>query len=254
MAKKRFTDIEIWDKEWFMQLTPTMKCLMKYLHDKCDASGCWKPNWTLASVHINEPVTISDLQNLPPDQYEILKNGKIFIPDFIKFQYGTLSDKSPAHKPIFIAIEKNNLSDRVFNRVSNTLQEKDIYMDKEEERDMEMEKEEESLTDFKTKPVAADFNGLPDIIAGSVIQLMKITKQTDVTTADVNGLWDVFKVQNLTGKKYYKDKEGVYSHFINWSKTQKIDHGTGKQQNTNQQSGYRDSVKEEHNRRYGGRG
>ena len=257
MAKKRFTDIEIWDKEWFMQLTPTMKCLMKYLHDKCDASGCWKPNWKLASVHINEDVTESDLQNLPSDQYEILKNGKIFIPDFIKFQYGTLSDKSPAHKPIFIAIEKNNLSDRVFNRVSNTLQEKDIYMDKEEERDMDMEKEEErppDFSDFKTKPVAADFNGLPDIIAGSVIQLMKITKQTDVTTADVNGLWDVFKVQNLTGKKYYKDKEGVYSHFINWSKTQKIDHGTGKQQNTNQQSGYRDSVKEEHNRRYGGRG
>lgn len=256
MAKKRFTDIEIWDKEWFMQLTPKLKCLMKYLHDKCDASGCWKPNWKLASVHINEEVTASDLQNIPSDQYEILQSGKIFIPDFIKFQYGTLSDKSPAHKPIFTAIEKNNLSDRVFNRVSHTLQEKDIYMDKEEEVDMDMEKEEEippNFSDFKTRPVAADFNGLPDIIAGSVIQLMKITKQSDVTTADVNGLWDVFKVQNLTGKKYYKDKEGVYSHFINWSKTQKIDHGTGKQQNSNQQSGYRDSVKEEHNRRYGGR-
>lgn len=248
MAKKRFTDIEIWDKEWFMQLTPKMKCLMKYLHDKCDASGCWKPNWTLASVHINEPVTISDLQNLPQDQYEILKNGKIYIPDFIKFQYGTLSDKSPAHKPIFTAIEKNNLSDRVFNRVSHTLQEKDIYMDKEEEMEVDMEKE---IGNFKTKPLASDFNGLPEIIIGSVIQLMKITKQSDVTAADVNGLWNVFKIQNLTGKKYYKDTEGVYSHFINWSKTQKIDHGTGKQQTSNNTTGLRDSVKEEHNKRYG---
>lgn len=136
MAKKRFTDIEIWDKEWFMKLTPKMKCLMKYLHDKCDASGCWKPNWTLASVHINEQVNESDLGNLPDDQYEMLPGGKIFIPDFINFQYGKLSKASPAHNPIFIAIDKNNLSNRVFNRVPDTLQEKDKEEDKDKEEEI----------------------------------------------------------------------------------------------------------------------
>ncbi len=139
MAKKRFTDIEIWDKEWYMDLSPKHKCLIKYIFDKCDSSGCWKPNWKLASLHIGEEVTELDLKKLPIHQYEILPNGKIFITDFINFQYGTLSKKSPAHNPVFLAIEKNNLSDRVFNRVSNNLKEKD--KDKEEEKEEEEEEE-----------------------------------------------------------------------------------------------------------------
>lgn len=119
-----------------MNLKPKHKCLIRYLFDKCDASGMWKPNWKLASLHIGESVTIEDLHELPQDQYEII-NGKIFLPDFINFQYGKLSPASPAHKPIFKAIESNNLSDRVFNRVSDTLQEKDTEKEKEKEAEKE---------------------------------------------------------------------------------------------------------------------
>jgi len=230
MAKKRFTDIEIWDKEWYMELTPKHKCLMKYIFDKCDACGCWKPNWKLASLHINDNVQLSDLSALPKDQYEVLESGKIFIPDFIKFQYGTLSKKSPAHNPIFIAIEKNNLLDRVFNRVSNTLQEEEEYKekDKEEEKEIIQEKKTPILPlkkSFNTKPLPTDFNGLPEMKIGAVIELLKITKQVDVSNTQVTGLWNVFKIQNLSGEKYYKNEDEVYSHFINWSKTQKIENG-----------------------------
>ncbi|MEO7048739.1 MAG: HNH endonuclease signature motif containing protein [Ferruginibacter sp.] len=119
MAKKRFTDIEIWDKEWYMDLTPTHKCLIKYIFDKCDASGCWKPNWRLASLHINDSVKLSDLSILPKDQYEILENGKIFIPDFVKFQYGKLSKECRPHIPIIALIEKNNLSERFVELIEN---------------------------------------------------------------------------------------------------------------------------------------
>lgn len=139
MAKKRFTDIEIWDKEWYMELTPKHKCLMRYIFDKCDASGCWKPNWKLASVHIGDKVALTDLSELPKDQYEVLGNGKIFIPDFINFQYGKISKASPAHNPVFIAIEKNNLQNRVFNRVPDTLQEKDKDIEEDKEGEIELE-------------------------------------------------------------------------------------------------------------------
>ena len=134
MAKKRFTDIEIWDKEWYMELNPVHKCLMKYIFDKCDACGCWKPNWKLASFHIGETVTLDDLKKLPKDQYEILETGKIWIPEFINFQYGQLSKNSPAHKPIFSALEKNNLMDRLlidYQYPINRVQDKDKEKDKE---------------------------------------------------------------------------------------------------------------------------
>ena len=38
---KRFTDTDIWEKEWFMSLKPTEKCLVKYVRDKCDLAGIW---------------------------------------------------------------------------------------------------------------------------------------------------------------------------------------------------------------------
>ena len=31
---KRFTDTELWDKEWFMKLSPKLKCLVKLVRDK----------------------------------------------------------------------------------------------------------------------------------------------------------------------------------------------------------------------------
>ena len=75
------------------------------------------------------------------------------------------------------------------------------------------------------KPIAENFNGLPDVKVGAVIQLLKITKQVDVSKNDVIGLWEIFKVQNLTGEKMYKNYDDVHSHFINWSKSQKTENG-----------------------------
>jgi hypothetical protein len=79
---------------------------------------------------------------------------------------------------------------------------------------------------FNTMPLPENFNGLPEIKIGAVIELMKILKQIDVSKSQINGLWSVFKIQNLTGKKYYGSEDDVYSHFINWVKTQNIDKST----------------------------
>jgi len=222
MAKKRFTDIEIWDKEWYMELKPKHKCLMKYIFDKCDASGCWKPNWKLASLHIGELIVATDLLELPKDQYEILENGKVFIPDFIPFQYGKLSEKSPAHNPIFLAMEKNNITNRVLDRLLNSLKEKD--KEKEKEVDKEKERVQGKGKGFNTMPIHTDevFETLPKDQIKSAIDIIGITQQVKVSEETIMSLWSVFKIQNLTGNKYYASIDKVYNYFNNWSKTQKL--------------------------------
>lgn len=225
MSKKRFTDIEIWDREWYMELKPVHKCLMKYIFDKCDAAGCWKPNWKLASLHIGESVNFADLAKLPKQQYEVLENGKIFIPDFIKFQYGKLSEKSPAHNCVFLAIENNNLSNRVFNRVSNTLMEMD--KEKEEEKEIKEGVQGEKKRDSKKFPVASDFNGLPTNQFHIAILGVKNSGGMTITDGKVTDLWENFKGESLTGKVYYADEEAVYTHFQRWIKKQKIHNGSG---------------------------
>lgn len=63
---------------------------------------------------------------------------------------------------------------------------------------------------------------LDSVKAGAVIELFKFSKNHDLTKKELDGLWSVFKAQNFTGEKFYESKNKVYSHFINWSKTQNI--------------------------------
>ena len=75
---KRFVDTDIWEKEWFMSCTPTEKCLVKYVRDKCDLAGIWKPNFTLATYVIGSKVDEEILLNIDNgNQFERLQDGKI---------------------------------------------------------------------------------------------------------------------------------------------------------------------------------
>lgn len=108
---KRFTDTEIWDKEWFMSLPTKQKCLVKYVRDKCDLAGVWYPNYMLASVYIGEQVTEDDLLTIDDgNQFEKLQDGKIYCTGFVDFQYGSsLNPSSPVHKKIIDILKKNNI-------------------------------------------------------------------------------------------------------------------------------------------------
>lgn len=104
---KRFTDTEIWDKSWFMSLSPKMKCFVKYVRDKCDVAGIWYPNYLLASVYIGEQVTEEELLTIDNGmQFEKIQD-KIYCSGFIDFQYGaSLNPDSPIHKKIIDILSK----------------------------------------------------------------------------------------------------------------------------------------------------
>lgn len=60
---------------------------------------------------------------------------------------------------------------------------------------------------------------LPGLKVGAVIQFFAISKNLQVNSKQVNGLWEVFKAQNFTGEKWYASANQAFSHFINWCKT-----------------------------------
>jgi len=82
---------------------------------------------------------------------------------------------------------------------------------------------------FNTMPTPADFNGLPEIYYEKSIEFVKLTKQVDIDSVIVKGMWEVFKVQKLTGQQYYSNEGKVYSYFLDWLKYQKFENGTNKQ-------------------------
>jgi hypothetical protein len=138
---KRFTDTELWDKEWFMALPMKLKLLTRLVYDKCDASGVWSPNWSLASQYIGEKLTEKDLEKIA-GQFEKLPDGKIFVTGFIVFQYGELSEKCKPHQKIFSLLKKHGLLERVLKGYTYPLhrvEEKEEEKEEEEEKDKEEE-------------------------------------------------------------------------------------------------------------------
>ena len=111
---KRFTDTELWDKEWFMKLPCKLKCLVKFVRDKSDLSGVWSPNWIIANAYIGEPVNENDLLNIDNgNQFKKIANNKIFCIGFVDFQYGSeLSEKSPVHRKIISLLQQHGIYEK----------------------------------------------------------------------------------------------------------------------------------------------
>lgn len=138
---KRFIDTDLWQKEWFQELSLKHKVLLKYIFENCDCAGIWNMNFRLASFVIGETVTLEDVKyiNSIKRQFEILENKNIFIVDFIDFQYGTLSENCKPHKPVIEKLKKYNLYERVlkgYPKDFKTLEEKEQEQYKEKEKEI----------------------------------------------------------------------------------------------------------------------
>jgi len=136
---KRFVDTELWQKEWFQDLSLKEKIILKYIFENCDCAGVWNANFKLATFIIGERVSVDDIHNInaKKEQFTILENGYIFVNDFIKFQYGTLSESCKPHKPVIEKLKKYNLFERVlkgYPKGMDTLEEKE--KEKEKEKDI----------------------------------------------------------------------------------------------------------------------
>ena len=106
MAKKRFTDAEIWRKKWFRKLPSKGKLLWKYLKDTCDVAGVIDFDEVIASAFIGEDVTKEDALNLFGHRVIELEEDKLLLSGFVDFQYKKLSLVSKPHKPVIQRLQE----------------------------------------------------------------------------------------------------------------------------------------------------
>lgn len=105
--KKRFTDTDKWQKRWFGDLNPKHKLLWLYCCDVCSAAGIVDFNPRFFSFALGFTVTQDTLNKALGDKIVWLeKYNKFFIPSFVDFQYGQLSDVCKPHKPIIEELKK----------------------------------------------------------------------------------------------------------------------------------------------------
>lgn len=148
---KRFTDTNKYKKPFIRGLQGAYKLFWDYLYHDCDHAGIWIVDIQIAQMYLGSDMKITKekaLLNFNSDEIRIVEidNGKKwFIPSFITFQYGQLSETNRAHSSIIIILKKLNLlnSDLTINLDKPLISplQGDKEMDMEKEMDMVMEKE-----------------------------------------------------------------------------------------------------------------
>jgi len=99
MSSKRFFDREIWQKEWFQDLSQSEKLAWFYLTSVCDPVGVWKPNYKLAEYQIGRKVDWHAFAGRCNNNIAILPNGRWWLVDFCRFQHPDLNPESSS-RPI----------------------------------------------------------------------------------------------------------------------------------------------------------
>jgi hypothetical protein len=147
---KRFTDTNKWADEWFQDLSPVNKCLWVYICDNCDNAGVWKVNKSLAEFQIKAKIDWQKAFVSFGNRCVFIKEDRVFITGFVKFQYGNLSEHCTPHKKIIALLQShgidfNNLSKSTqvgYLNIQGTLEDKD--KDKDINTSLSSSKKEES--------------------------------------------------------------------------------------------------------------
>ena len=145
---KRFIDTEIWDKEKFCSSSDKQKLLTLFITSKCDQIGVFKMANMLITAYVGSPVTKEDILSIPVDIIE-LSEGKYWLVNFCKFQYGELKETCKPHKKYIEMLKSEGLFERVskgYPKGIHTLQEKEKEKEEEKEKDKDKKKETKKFT------------------------------------------------------------------------------------------------------------
>jgi hypothetical protein len=140
---KRFFDTNTWSKPWFRTLTPADKAAWFYILTNCDLVGVWDADKKLADFCIGEEVDWNLFQAITNGNIEVMENGKWWLVDFCRYQYGMIKSESlsKVQNAIHSLLLYHGLWEKYLHTVSGTVQDKEKEKELDKEKDKEKEKD-----------------------------------------------------------------------------------------------------------------
>jgi hypothetical protein len=222
---KRFTDTNKYKKSFIRSLQGPYKLLWDYLYHDCDHSGIWIVDFEIAQTYLGKDMKVDRekaLEYFNSDECRVVEldgGKKWFLPGFIEFQYGQLSEKNKAHTSTISTLKKydllnDNLSLKLFKPLTSPLQgAKEKDMDKE----MEMDKDNIKSVDFEVlgKYPFEDFWNLYDKKRGRADAERKYSK---LTFSEKEKIFETLPayVASTPDPQYRKDPE-TYLNGKHWN-------------------------------------
>lgn len=108
---KRFIDSDLFRKRFIRGLKGPYKLLWVYLFCDCDNAGIWEVDIEAAELFTGQKYSIDEAKKAFDGKIYFFNNEtKVFIPDFIVFQYGNeLNEKNSAHRSVIEKLTKYQL-------------------------------------------------------------------------------------------------------------------------------------------------
>lgn len=159
---KRFIDTNIFRKSFVRGLSAPQKLLWIYLFCDCSHAGIWEVDLEVAKIYTGSNISMKDIQKLSSKIVVFDEGHKIFIPEFIEFQYGQLKENNNAHNAVIRDLRKYNLIDenlKVYvNQTIEPLTSPSLgAMDMDKDMDMDKEKDKDGKKSKKTIPEFSEF-------------------------------------------------------------------------------------------------
>ena len=104
----RFTETLKWSDPWFRRLSPTAKLAWFYAVDHCDNIGVVELDLEFLSADCGSKCNEKTIQELG-ERLQPIGGNRYFIPKFIGFQYGRLSESCRPHEKVIEAIRSHGL-------------------------------------------------------------------------------------------------------------------------------------------------
>lgn len=103
---KRFTDTEKFNDVWYRRLPLLQKVIWEYLLSECNHAGIFENfDYDMMSFKIGAEISETDMKCFE-GRIVFLNETTLFIPKFIKFQYGELNAQNKAHASVLRELEK----------------------------------------------------------------------------------------------------------------------------------------------------
>lgn len=193
---KRFTDTDKWKKPFIKSLPCEYKLFWLFLLDECDNSGVWHVELEIAEVRLGIKLSLEKIRGFFKERIVEFDGGaKMFIPDFINFQYGSLSESNNAHKGVIKTLNRYNL----WGLVSPSRG----AMDKDKDMDKDMDKDKEGEVFFSIEHCA--------VVALNDDRWVKANSADEKKLMEFNAMLEKQAIYNKNPKDYKQ-------HFANWSK------------------------------------
>lgn len=165
---KRFTDTNKYKKPFIRGLQGAYKLLWDFLYHDCDHAGIWIVDFEIAQSYIGKDMPVNAKHALTyfnDEEIRIIEidgGKKWFIPSFIEFQYGQLSEKNRAHVSVISILLKHQLIDSSLKIKINKPHTSPLQGGKDKDMDKELDTEKEKEKDKEQDKEMPDFSK-PDI-------------------------------------------------------------------------------------------